>query len=93
MLKRILYFLLHAKSFAANATVPETTIIAVRPNDENRAPKRGTQRRRPLVQQIVSEEQVSISEKILIESTSEKDRISMPKVSVFLVIRAAIGQN
>ncbi|KAK3731761.1 hypothetical protein RRG08_035428 [Elysia crispata] len=69
----------HVKDCQANATVPETTIIAVRPNDENRAPKRGTQRRRPLVQQIVSEEQVSISEKILIESTSEKDRISMPK--------------
>ncbi|RUS91968.1 hypothetical protein EGW08_000181 [Elysia chlorotica] len=63
----------------SNASVPETTVIAVRPNDENRAPKRATQRRRPLVQQIVSEEQVSISEKILIESTSEKDRISMPK--------------
>ncbi|GFR59781.1 zinc finger protein 236 [Elysia marginata] len=70
----------HVKDCQVSTYVPaESTVIAVKTNDENRAPKRGTQRRRPLFQQIVSEEQVSISEKILIESTSEKDRISMPK--------------
>ncbi|GFN95295.1 Zinc finger protein 236, partial [Plakobranchus ocellatus] len=69
----------HVKDCQANASAPETAAITVRHNDENRAPKRGAPRRRPIVQQFVSEEQVSISEKILIESASEKDRISMPK--------------
>ncbi|XP_059150373.1 zinc finger protein 236-like isoform X2 [Physella acuta] len=48
-------------------------------NDENQAPQKRGPRRKSVVQQQFSEEQVSISEKILMESASEKDRISMPK--------------
>ncbi|KAH9518513.1 hypothetical protein Btru_017009 [Bulinus truncatus] len=53
-------------------------VIPIKPNDENQAPKRGP-RKRSLVQQPYSVEQVSISEKIFLDSTAEKDRISVPK--------------
>lgn len=55
--------------------------LITKTNDENQAPKRPSRRRSLGQQQLVSHEQVSISEKILMESASEKDRISMPKVS------------
>lgn len=47
-------------------------------NDENLEPRRS--RRKSQQMSDVTDEQVSISEKILMESASEKDRISVPKV-------------
>lgn len=48
-------------------------------NEENLEPRRMSRRRSQAMAEV-TDEQVSISEKILMESASEKDRISMPKV-------------
>ena len=59
-------------------------------NDENQAPQKSavsTRKRTSLLNQNpYSQEQIHISEKILMESASEKDRISMPKVNTYLKI-------
>ncbi|BFZ19708.1 hypothetical protein BsWGS_22746 [Bradybaena similaris] len=57
---------------------PDIDLMA-KANDENEAPRRVTRGRSLGQQHLFSDEQVTMSEKILIESTSEKDRISMPK--------------
>ncbi|CAL1538812.1 unnamed protein product, partial [Lymnaea stagnalis] len=68
----------HSKDCQGTQQPIQYVMTVVKTNDENQAPKRGA-RRRSQAQQQFSEEQVSISEKILMESASEKDRISMPK--------------
>ncbi|KAI8746429.1 zinc finger protein 236 [Biomphalaria glabrata] len=76
----------HLKECQGDVVPTQHFVIPIKTNDENRAPRRGP-KKKSLAQHQFSDEQVSISEKIYMDSTAEKDRISVPKDLQNQVIR------